>query len=41
VQDHGGQIEVLSKPEKGTVITILLPLVDRKARLLKSPRDAQ
>lgn len=41
VQDHGGQIEVLSKPDKGTVITILLPLADRKARLLKSPRDAQ
>jgi PAS domain S-box-containing protein len=35
VQDHGGQIEVVSKPEAGTSITIQLPRADRRVRLLK------
>lgn len=40
VQDHGGQIEVRSKPETGTAITILLPRYDRRTRLLQSPESA-
>jgi two-component system, sporulation sensor kinase E len=36
VQDHGGQIEVVSKPGQGTVFTILLPLAERRVRLLKA-----
>jgi len=39
VQDHGGQIEVLSKPDTGTNVTILLPLAERRVRLLKAPKD--
>ena len=41
VQDHGGQIEVVSKPGAGTAITILLPLTDRRTRLLKAPHGAE
>jgi len=36
VQDHGGQIEVLSKQDTGTHITVLLPLAERRIRLLKA-----
>ena len=36
VQDHGGQIEVVSKPEAGTSITMLLPLAEKRIRLLKA-----
>jgi signal transduction histidine kinase len=38
VQDHGGQIEIRSKPEEGTVVTLLLPLAERRVRLLKASR---
>ncbi|MBN2302687.1 MAG: PAS domain S-box protein [Lentisphaerae bacterium] len=38
VQDHGGQIEVVSKPETGTSFTILLPCAERRARLLRAAR---
>ncbi|NQT93118.1 MAG: PAS domain S-box protein [Lentisphaerae bacterium] len=37
VQDHGGQIEIVSKPDEGTNVTILLPLADRRVRLLEAP----
>lgn len=37
IQEHGGQIKVVSQPEKGTSFTILLPLIDRRVRMLKAP----
>lgn len=39
VQDHGGQIEVTSKPDSGTRVTIFLPLAERRVRLLPKPRE--
>lgn len=36
VQEHGGAIEVHSKPQVGTTLTVLLPLVERQMRLLNS-----
>lgn len=36
IQDHGGRIEVVTKPEEGTKFTILLPLTQRRMRLLQS-----
>ena len=40
VQEHGGQIEVQSKVGVGTNFTILLPLADRRVRLLKASRGS-
>jgi len=37
VQDHGGHIELMSKPDEGTRITIYLPFVERRMRLLAAP----
>jgi PAS domain S-box-containing protein len=34
VQEHGGQIELMSKPDTGTGFTVLLPLAERSIRLL-------
>jgi len=34
IQDHGGQIELVSNPDKGTRFTILLPLAEKRVRLL-------
>jgi len=39
IQDHGGQIELVSKPNEGTRFTILLPLAERCVRLLTRGRD--
>jgi len=41
VQDHGGQIEVASRPEEGTSFTILLPLAERRVRLLEEREDSR
>jgi signal transduction histidine kinase len=38
IQDHGGEIEVYSRPKAGTVFTMYLPLNERRVRLLKAPR---
>jgi two-component system, sporulation sensor kinase E len=39
VQDHGGMVEVDSKPDTGTSVTILLPLAERRIRLLPRGRE--
>ncbi len=36
VQDHGGAIEMHSEPHVGTTVTVLLPIIERQMRLLKS-----
>jgi PAS domain S-box-containing protein len=36
VQDHGGHIELKSKPDEGTCFTIYLPLIERRIRMLES-----
>lgn len=36
IHDHGGQIEIASKPETGTIITLTLPLTLHRIKLLKS-----
>ena len=40
VQDHGGLIDVTSKPDEGTCFTVHLPLAQRRMRLLK-PHDTR
>lgn len=39
VQDHGGHIELMSKPAEGTRITIYLPLAERRIRMLAAPEQ--
>ncbi len=39
IQDHGGQLEVSSKPGEGTCITLRLPLAEKRIRLLESPSE--
>lgn len=40
IQDHGGAIEVHSQLNRGTKITLRLPLDRRRIRLLKAPRKS-
>lgn len=37
VQEHGGKIDIQSGSQSGTTVTILLPLDERRVRLLKPP----
>ncbi|MBI2440337.1 MAG: PAS domain-containing protein [Lentisphaerae bacterium] len=41
IQEHGGKIEVHSQPGAGLTFTILLPLDQRRIRLLKAPRRSR
>jgi PAS domain S-box-containing protein len=37
MQEHGGQIEISSKPSAGTCFRIALPVADRRVRMLRPP----
>lgn len=39
IQEHGGEIEVSSKPDTGTIFTIFLPRAERRVRLLTARED--
>ena len=41
VQEHGGHIELMSKPNEGTRFTIYLPLAERRMRLLTAADEAE
>jgi signal transduction histidine kinase len=34
LRDHGGQIEIETRPGQGTTVTLLLPRIDNRIRLL-------
>jgi len=38
IQEHGGHIELASKPDEGTCFTVFLPLAERRVRLLKASK---
>lgn len=38
VRDHGGRVDVTSKPGEGTCFRLVFPLADRKARMIAPPR---
>jgi two-component system, sporulation sensor kinase E len=39
IEEHGGQIEVSSKPDEGACFTLQIPLAERRIRLLASPEN--
>lgn len=39
VQDHGGMIKLSSKPGEGTIVSIMLPLAERRVRMLSKGSD--
>ncbi|MBT3193636.1 MAG: PAS domain-containing protein [Verrucomicrobia bacterium] len=41
VQEHGGHIELMSKPNEGTRLTLHLPLSERRIRLLTAADDEE
>ena len=41
MQDHGGQIEIESRPDQGTTITLLLPRFEQRIRLLGGKESAE
>jgi len=41
IQEHGGRLEVASKPEEGTCFTVFLPLAERRVRLLKASKEGE
>ncbi|MBQ7666461.1 MAG: PAS domain-containing protein [Kiritimatiellae bacterium] len=41
VRDHGGRIDVLSKPGEGTCFRLVFPILDRKARMIVAPDAAR
>ena len=40
VRDHGGRIDLMSKPGEGTCFRLVFPLADRKARMIAPPARA-
>lgn len=40
MQDHGGQIEIETRPEQGTTVTLLLPRFEQRIRLLGEKEPA-
>jgi len=41
IQDHGGHIELMSKPEEGTRISVYLPYTGRRMRLPAPPEKPE
>ena len=41
VREHGGEIELESREGEGTKVTIYLPLVEKKLRMLEAPPVAE
>lgn len=41
MQDHGGQIEIETRPDQGTTVTLLLPRFENRIRLLSSRQESE